>query len=456
MWGEMITFMKNPERKQLFLILIRIVVVFIVCYFMVPQCNCLLSNIIWFGVSGIVLLFLSFIPIPIKRPKIFWLALICILITVAGIMNIMQSAKSSPGGEETVDIDKRPHPMPQPVGLLESLHCEWDSTANPPNWPVAELLALVSEKAYLLQVEAEDSYRVLGFDHIETFKSSSMSGYVVSRNDDAIIAFRGTDEPADWFVNLDILTSRTSHGKIHSGFYDSYRQLKPQIITVLKQIKPKHLWITGHSLGGALALTCAYDLVAKEEHNLDGVITFGQPMVASRQLAEYIGEVLDRRYAHYVNDNDIVPRVAPGYAHCGSLVWFTDGKIKVSKRQVRTVAVPGEKGAKQVEIQATRELSEAEFHNIEDKLRGADMMNRVSLGATGAVDVTYIDVNEFASFDEKQFKQIKADLRNEKSQSGRRGDGRPIVRGNTPWLRDHSMSRYVKIIQTYFGNTESK
>lgn len=437
-------------------LLLHIIIAIAFCL-LVLRVNWLLSHISLIGAIGVILIVLSAVHVTVRWPirAMMWPG---IILTISSLIGCVYTAMLPPGGETTVDVDRRPQPMPRPVGLLESLHRSWDSTAYP-NWPVAELLALVSERAYLTPVEAEDSYRTLGFDSVEPFTYSSMIGYVVSCNDDAVIAFRGTDDRADWFVNLDALTSQTLHGEIHKGFFGSYQQLKPQIVALLKQIKPKHLWITGHSLGGALALTCAYDFVENEEHDLDGVITFGQPMVARRNLAEYLGKVLFRRYAHYVNDNDIVPRVAPGYAHCGSLVWFTGEGVKVSQPQHGVVVAAEAEKAIPSETQALRPLSNDEFDRLERDLRRANTLvgkKHVLSGTADVVDVTAIDANEYASFSEKQFEQVKADLQREHIPTTRRRDGSVVVKGSVPWLRDHSMTLYTEKIQTYFGKTESK
>lgn len=49
--------------------------------------------------------------------------------------------------------------------------------------------------------------------------------------------------------------------EVHSGFYDSYQSLKPQMISALNSINANSVIITGHSLGAAIANLAAYDVV---------------------------------------------------------------------------------------------------------------------------------------------------------------------------------------------------
>ena len=94
------------------------------------------------------------------------------------------------------------------------------------------------------------------------------------------------DVKLDWLINIDEVAAPTPHGGIHRGFYSAYQSLESQISAILAQTRPKYLWVTGHSLGGALALVCAYDLIENKKVALNGVITFGQPMVADKPLAD--------------------------------------------------------------------------------------------------------------------------------------------------------------------------
>ena len=50
---------------------------------------------------------------------------------------------------------------------------------------------------------------------------------------------------------------------VHSGFYDSWHSVRPQVLAALQQTPEaaSGLYITGHSLGGAMASLAAFDLV---------------------------------------------------------------------------------------------------------------------------------------------------------------------------------------------------
>jgi hypothetical protein len=319
-----------------------------------------------------------------------------------------------PGGEATDDQAPRPGPRPAPplgpLEPLEPLRLPWDSEATA-DWPAAELLASMSHFAYRPPDTAETAYRGLGFDRVTPIVDGSMIGYVASAQDLTVIAFRGTDpsELADWLVNLDTLSRATPHGGIHHGFQDAYQRLKPQIVRQLDERRPRYLWVTGHSLGGALALTCAYDLIDAEKRDLAGIITFGQPMVARADLKAHLDGLLRGRFAHYVNEADIVPKVPPGFAHAGSLVWFKGDTIRRSRP------------------------------------------NRVLYGAAPGADAAEGDI---APLSDQQFRQLKAELQAEKAAPATTPDGRPLYQGNLPLLHDHGIELYLVRIRRASGSDE--
>ena len=84
------------------------------------------------------------------------------------------------------------------------------------------------------------------------------------------------------------------------------------------------LLITGHSLGGALALLCAHRL-ALQTVPIHSVHTFGQPRVGDHAFAAAYDSLLGDRTYRVVNQNDVVPRlpgVLLGYQHAGHLAFL--------------------------------------------------------------------------------------------------------------------------------------
>lgn len=118
-----------------------------------------------------------------------------------------------------------------------------------------------------------------------------------------------------------------SNSKAHQGFSAQ----ADIILADLSQQQPKAglerpLWITGHSLGGALAILLALQLSQKPGSKLAGVVTFGQPKVGDAQLSQAITAQLLPFYRRYVNQRDIVPKLPPlpDYRHSGQLYYFDD------------------------------------------------------------------------------------------------------------------------------------
>ncbi|MBE9061181.1 LamG-like jellyroll fold domain-containing protein [cf. Phormidesmis sp. LEGE 11477] len=175
------------------------------------------------------------------------------------------------------------------------------------------------------------------FRSSDTNGETDAEGFIVGDDEKIILAFRGTENLTDWLTNIeldkDAWPTDKPIGNAHSGFYRSLRSVWPRIIKSLDKLNTHNqpIWITGHSLGGALAaLACAtLRLQEGKKYNVMGAYTFGQPRVGDRKLAQAFDADFKARFFRVINDNDSVPRVPHiWYEHMGTLVyWDADGNL---------------------------------------------------------------------------------------------------------------------------------
>jgi hypothetical protein len=106
-------------------------------------------------------------------------------------------------------------------------------------------------------------------------------------------------------------------GRVHSGFADAFAQISECLDAILALRTPNQkLWLTGHSLGGALATLAAAHIGSEAIH---GLYTFGSPRVGDSAFTA----VLPKRGHHrFVHRDDWVPQIPPeflGFVHRGKL-----------------------------------------------------------------------------------------------------------------------------------------
>jgi triacylglycerol lipase len=207
----------------------------------------------------------------------------------------------------------------------------------------ARLLGKAAAVAYMDPSACEGWARANGFDEEFDFFSScdvtpncDTQGFVAQNAQILLIAFRGTQPnvPVDWLSDFQALHETWGHpiGTVHKGFYEALRAVWGHPLNG-KEILPARLlaagrraiWITGHSLGGALAELCAAQASFVSHVPVQGVYTFGQPRVGDEAYARTVHDAFGVRIFRMIHDRDIVPRVpffGMGYRHYGCEVFF--------------------------------------------------------------------------------------------------------------------------------------
>jgi triacylglycerol lipase len=168
-------------------------------------------------------------------------------------------------------------------------------------------------------------------------KDDSQAFLTVNKDEFAVLAFRGTANLGDWAINLNALRMPLPgfpSVQVHRGFWEAFEASKDDIRAAVDRYVPKDLglYITGHSLGGALAQIASAVL---ERDNLAACYTFGSPRVGTRNFDREV------KCPHYrlINHWDLVPGVpAPspwGYQHTGDPRLLTGNQPQEALRRDR-------------------------------------------------------------------------------------------------------------------------
>lgn len=258
----------------------------------------------------------------------------------------------------------------------------FNANAAGQDWANSYLLAWLSRNAYLSSLDntvdppsptTEDNFEErfaawatsLGFANpdyvtfsfnVEPIGEVSLfdTEFVKVETADAIIfAFRGTETDfGDWNNAQDALVDLAAvpWGGMHWGFANAAAIALPSIRSAIAAAPGKKVWLTGHSLGGALAEATAWFLQsgapdpfhdqASTPIDVQGVANYGAPrvflesrlvsiwpdiVVAGDMVGPYNATFASRPTQRWVNNADVVPLVPPGiplalpYKHIGQL-----------------------------------------------------------------------------------------------------------------------------------------
>jgi hypothetical protein len=207
----------------------------------------------------------------------------------------------------------------------------------------AMTLAVASELAYLPQAEGGPAYKdQLGMDGT-LYSVGNTQVYVATNDKHIVCAFRGTESPTtidglkDWLLTNAANFLMVPEGRMgtdfaaagvgarfHQGFVTAIGDVwDPMYTRVDAELKKsdRPLWLTGHSLGGALAVLAAW-LFYRKTVDVHQIYTFGGPMIGNEDAAKAINEVYGSKLFRYVDLVDPVPKLPTisladnEYLHC--------------------------------------------------------------------------------------------------------------------------------------------
>ena len=192
------------------------------------------------------------------------------------------------------------------------------------------IMAILSGLAYGEPSEVNKKFRKHGFYDTKYCNKNGAQCYVVWNDTDAVICFRGTEpkEMSDIKADLNAIQRQGLHNKgdVHGGFQGEINKLWDLIVEKIDELKNHKIYITGHSLGGAMATICAKRL-QEQQVEVQCLYTYGSPRVGDKRWVKS----LQIPHYRFQNNNDVVCKVPfwiMGYRHHGKNVYIGyNGKI---------------------------------------------------------------------------------------------------------------------------------
>jgi hypothetical protein len=261
----------------------------------------------------------------------------------------------------------RTHAFPVYHGLVDAL---LRAEAHP-DLIVAHTLAVASGYACSTTRTVADVMAHIGLDEchcrmvaqmVDPMFICSVAHLIQSKDGRVVLlAYRGTEprNSMNWLTNFDTYPKRirvptprsAAMAMVHGGFYRNTMSTRFRVMEALKCATKGHsvmkegearapmeaLYITGHSLGGAMAALLTVLMMAEKAlyedvlSVLKGVYTFGQPMIGDPTLAAACqGDPwLSRNVIRFIHGGDPIPSLPPTsvdpYEHFGQeMRWIKD------------------------------------------------------------------------------------------------------------------------------------
>lgn len=222
----------------------------------------------------------------------------------------------------------------------------------------------------------------VGLDEVEFISDSAhplvdAQCSVMSNAKLVLVAFRGTEGIErnlitgfkDWVLtdfNALMMTPKAWKSErrdigVHTGFFNATMRIYDQVAHEIEQQGgldgSKRIFVTGHSLGGAMAQVFAYQweldraknrkVNGKKRQDIRTIYTFGSPRVGTPDFGLTLEGGAARKHQRWTCSNDIIPMTPPNvplfaeYEHCGETNnILSNGSIRYDDEEFRGIGDP--------------------------------------------------------------------------------------------------------------------
>lgn len=237
-------------------------------------------------------------------------------------------------------------------------------------WDAVYTLARLSQIAYADADNQEIQVKAIGAITVRPLAEKSSEGFVASDDRTVVISFRGTQGIRDIVTDSLGFPRYMQGGILHHGFSRAIGSIYQSAIDAAENqgARNKTVWITGHSLGGAIACGFSMEATKRKSIHIDGIVTFGQPLVMSKSLCQFMIDTFGDRYLRVVNGVDPITTLVNVYRHAGARAQLHDnGEYDWRPPVIATMAPPpGSPVSAQTEAEVLEMNSDLQLISVEE------------------------------------------------------------------------------------------
>ncbi|MBT6176823.1 MAG: lipase family protein [Deltaproteobacteria bacterium] len=239
------------------------------------------------------------------------------------------------------ESEPEPEPEPEPIQVWtapegETLDCENTQipfTFNPSNPDYSLNNAFwtmwFAKRSFTGgEQSTQDELAGLGFTDYQYIENevAGMQALITANETSMVIAFQGSKQIIDWFANFYFFQADASYdvqGRVHQGFANVLNSEWAQIMETVERFhRPgQAIWLSGHSLGAALATITAARLL-EAGYDIAPLFTHASPRVGDELFAQNFYEQTQGKHYRFVNGVDIVPHLPPAGTAAGAAANF--------------------------------------------------------------------------------------------------------------------------------------